>query len=204
MTDNSRLHPLLVLWRRNVVLLMCANTKHTAERSLKPCSTYVTLAAAGEEHGMDGLQVARPQKPPQVLQGNAGEVTGVAWCSTDPTQIVTCHDNATVSVWTLDRSRTAAAKQLVRCRCSSPCAVIWMQLQVLRLLCDRVNSVARGGFKDQNVAQRMFQDISQSSLAERDHPASMRLPNIFCGHQASVVLLVLRSEVKLACQAIEM
>ena len=28
-------------------------------------------------------QVAKPQKPPQVQQGNAGEITGVAWCSMD-------------------------------------------------------------------------------------------------------------------------
>lgn len=48
-----------------------------------------------------------------MLRGNAGEVTGVAWCSTDPTQIVTCHDNATVSVWTLDRSRDVASEDVV-------------------------------------------------------------------------------------------
>lgn len=54
-------------------------------------------------------QVAKPHKAPQVLQGNAGEVTGVAWCPTDVTQLVTCHDNATVNVWTLDRSRDSAA-----------------------------------------------------------------------------------------------
>ena len=44
-----------------------------------------------------------------MLQGNAGEVTGVAWCPTDATQLVTCHDNATVNVWALDRSRDGAA-----------------------------------------------------------------------------------------------
>ena len=55
------------------------------------------------------LQVAKPHKAPQVLQGNAGEVTGVAWCPTDATQLVTCHDNATVNVWTLDRSRDSMA-----------------------------------------------------------------------------------------------
>ena len=55
------------------------------------------------------LQVAKPHRAPQVLQGNAGEVTGVAWCPTDATQLVTCHDNATVNVWTLDRSRDSAA-----------------------------------------------------------------------------------------------
>jgi hypothetical protein len=73
-------------------------------------------------------QVAKPQKPPQVLQGNAGEVTGVAWCSTDTTQIVTCHDNATVNVWTLDRSRDPVPGDLVRieitlliCACVQPC-----------------------------------------------------------------------------------
>ena len=54
------------------------------------------------------LQVAKPHRAPQVLQGNAGEVTGVAWCPTDATQLVTCHDNATVNVWTLDRSRDSA------------------------------------------------------------------------------------------------
>ena len=70
------------------------------------------------------LQVARPQKAPQVLQGNAGEVTGVAWCSTDPTQIVTCHDNATVNVWTLDRSRDAAANDLVRSACDLICPYV--------------------------------------------------------------------------------
>lgn len=73
-------------------------------------------------------QVAKPRKPPHVLQGNAGEVTGVAWCSTDPTQIVTCHDNATVNVWTLDRSRDPVPGDLVRveialliCACVRPC-----------------------------------------------------------------------------------
>ena len=55
------------------------------------------------------LQVAKPHRAPQVLQGNAGEVTGVAWCPTDATQLVTCHDNATVNVWSLDRSRDSAA-----------------------------------------------------------------------------------------------
>ena len=44
-----------------------------------------------------------------MLQGNAGEVTGVAWCPTDASQLVTCHDSATVNVWTLDRSRDDAA-----------------------------------------------------------------------------------------------
>ena len=94
---------------------------------------------------MCGLQVAKPRKPPQVLQGNAGEVTGVAWCSTDPTQIVTCHDNATVSVWTLDRSRDAAAQEMVRSRRFSLCVLTCMPLRLSLLLCDGRSAVATVG-----------------------------------------------------------
>lgn len=85
----------------------------THSHLLAPALQGVTLLEPGRASSLV-LQVAKPQKPPQVLQGNAGEVTGVAWCSTDPTQIVTCHDNATVNVWTLDRSRDAGANDMVR------------------------------------------------------------------------------------------
>ncbi|KAK9909895.1 hypothetical protein WJX75_009187 [Coccomyxa subellipsoidea] len=49
--------------------------------------------------------VDEPHRPPVVLDGADGEVTGVAWCATDAGQIVTCHDHAAVKVWALDRNR---------------------------------------------------------------------------------------------------
>ncbi len=51
------------------------------------------------------MQVDEPNRAPLVLDGGAGEVTGVAWCPTDLGHITTCHDHAAISVWSLDRSR---------------------------------------------------------------------------------------------------
>jgi hypothetical protein len=58
--------------------------------------------------------VDRPGEAPLALEGHAGEVTGVAWCPTDLGQITTCHDDATVNVWALDRSRERRASGLGR------------------------------------------------------------------------------------------
>lgn len=51
------------------------------------------------------MQVDEPSQAPVVLDAGAGEVTGVAWCPTDQGHITTCHDQAAISVWMLDRSR---------------------------------------------------------------------------------------------------
>ena len=51
------------------------------------------------------MQVDEPSRAPVVLDAGAGEVTGVAWCPTDQGHITTCHDQAAISVWMLDRSR---------------------------------------------------------------------------------------------------
>ena len=140
------------------MLSMCVS-RSSRSQAHAPASQHVASAAAEHEQSRCHLQVAKPQKPPQVLQGNAGEVTGVAWCSTDPTQIVTCHDNATVNVWTLDRSRDAAAKDLVRSECSSLFAPLLTQTAAVNTLV-RIRKIALG------VAQQKMWSTQAPPLAE--------------------------------------
>ena len=54
-----------------------------------------------------------------VLRGHAREVTGVAWCPTDPLQLATCGDDASVRVWALARRQLSHSPQAGR---GPPCA----------------------------------------------------------------------------------
>ncbi len=59
------------------------------------------------------MQVDRPGDPPLALgQGDAGEVTGVAWCPADLGHVTTCHDDATLNVWALDRCWSSPRRAL--------------------------------------------------------------------------------------------
>ena len=49
------------------------------------------------------LQVDQPEVGPLVLKGHDDEVTGVAWCRTDGTQLATCGDDAAVRLWRVHR-----------------------------------------------------------------------------------------------------
>jgi len=67
-------------------------------------------------------QVDRPRAKPVTLVGHAREVTAVAWAPTEPFQVVTCGDDASVRVWALQRRAPPAAPARERRAAACPAA----------------------------------------------------------------------------------
>ena len=82
---------------------------------------------------------------PYTLAGHEGEVTAVAWCATDPEQIATTADDATVRVWTVKRrdrevKEVADAREPLSWRVSSCC----IKAPASALICCGVGIEAEG------------------------------------------------------------
>lgn len=82
---------------------------------MEPVSPYSIQPSLRQAAGHGHLQVdgSAEASEPLTLAGHEGEVTAVAWCSTDAGQLATAADDATVRVWSVrrrDRSVREAAE----------------------------------------------------------------------------------------------
>ena len=48
--------------------------------------------------------MARPDALPYLLEGHSNEVTGAAWCASEPNTVATCSDDCSLRVWKVDRA----------------------------------------------------------------------------------------------------
>ncbi|BDA42072.1 probable denticleless protein homolog at N-terminal half [Coccomyxa sp. Obi] len=106
------------------------------------------ILSGSSDHRAYIWSVDEPNRAAIVLDGGAGEVTGVAWCPTDLGHITTCHDHAAISVWSLDRSRIKEpparppqAKHLIPAAVHMPRAALCADLAPARPL--RIHSPLR-------------------------------------------------------------
>ncbi|KAI8476372.1 MAG: WD40-repeat-containing domain protein [Monoraphidium minutum] len=67
------------------------------------------IASGSSDGAVHVWSASDPSAPPVRLYGHNGEVTSVAWCPSDPCQLATASDDATVRVWTLGAGRHEAA-----------------------------------------------------------------------------------------------
>ncbi|WIA08986.1 hypothetical protein OEZ85_008400 [Tetradesmus obliquus] len=67
-----------------------------------PCGQHVLSGSSDRRAYI--WDVSQPSLPPVTLPGHAGEVTAVAWCPGDACQLATAADDATLRVWSMDRS----------------------------------------------------------------------------------------------------
>ena len=65
--------------------------------------------------------MARPDALPYVLEGHSSEVTGAAWCASEPNTVATCSDDCSLRVWKVDRTEWPLKPR-------QPVWVSWLQL----------------------------------------------------------------------------
>ncbi|KAJ3176225.1 hypothetical protein HDU87_005440 [Geranomyces variabilis] len=68
--------------------------------SLSPDERFI--ASGSSDNGLYIWELGHPEKPPLVLRGHTGEVTGVSWNRTDLGMLASCSDDASVRIWNVD------------------------------------------------------------------------------------------------------
>jgi hypothetical protein len=121
------------------------------------CSSWLSVARC-----CVCLQVSQPSLPPVTLPGHAGEVTAVAWCPGDHCQLVTAADDATLRVWSMDRSN--ARYQQTYDHCNYLFADEGQQQQCLwdRLGFDRPKAPPQETGSEQQQQQQQRRQLEQS------------------------------------------
>ncbi|KAJ3146655.1 hypothetical protein HDU89_006127 [Geranomyces variabilis] len=68
--------------------------------SLSPDERFI--ASGSSDNGLYVWELGHPEKPPLVLRGHTGEVTGVSWNRSDLGTLASCSDDASVRIWKVD------------------------------------------------------------------------------------------------------
>ncbi|RKP05845.1 WD40-repeat-containing domain protein [Thamnocephalis sphaerospora] len=72
--------------------------------AISPDDRFLLSGSCDRSAYIWGLDATPSAEGPLILQAHSGEVSHVAWCPTDVSQLATCSDDGTLRVWNVDRA----------------------------------------------------------------------------------------------------